>query len=279
MKEFQDALLLASDDERQALIEILFRRQLNPLDYVSVPEPSVIQDYEQRRLNQTLEQRFRFLAADGLTVLRGQSEQLEYRQVLLQVCRYLKLDASESFTTLELEAEIYLALLRKHIERLPARVYRQLTGQLRTSLAKSQYYLSLPQSLQQDPLRLCLKGGSAVALGAVVRPLVLRHMARTITLQIAKYEALKLATRQGGNLLSRLPSQVAVQVAGRRAAISVASYGTVRGICAFLGPALWVWFLSDLGWRAIATNYTRIIPAVFTLAQIRLTHAEGLEVA
>ena len=39
----------------------------------------------------------------------------------------------------------------------------------------------------------------------------------------------------------------------------------------FLGPALWSWFLADLGWRAIATNYGRVIPVVFTLAQIRLT--------
>ena len=27
----------------------------------------------------------------------------------------------------------------------------------------------------------------------------------------------------------------------------------------------------DLGWRAVASNYTRVIPVVFTLAQIRLT--------
>jgi len=37
-----------------------------------------------------------------------------------------------------------------------------------------------------------------------------------------------------------------------------------------LGPALWAWFFADLGWRAIATNYARVIPVVFTLAQIRL---------
>jgi len=34
-----------------------------------------------------------------------------------------------------------------------------------------------------------------------------------------------------------------------------------------------------LGWKAIATNYGRIIPIIFTLAQIRLTRGESLAAA
>jgi uncharacterized protein YaaW (UPF0174 family) len=279
VKEFQDALALASDGELRELIDILFRRQFNPIDYVATPDPGMVHHYDRCQLAQSLEQRFRFLAADGLTVLRGQCDRLEYRHVLLQVCRYLKLTVSESFTTLELEAEIYLALLRKTVERLPRRLYRQLTGQVQASLAQSSYYLSLPPTLKQDPLRLCMTGGGAFALSTVVRPWLLRTVARTVTLQVARYEAMRQLARQGGGVLFRLQNKLALQVAGQRAALSVASYGTIRGVCTVLGPALWVWFLSDLGWRAIATNYARIIPAIFTLAQIRLAHAEQLEAA
>jgi uncharacterized protein YaaW (UPF0174 family) len=56
--------------------------------------------------------------------------------------------------------------------------------------------------------------------------------------------------------------------------LTAARYGAVRTIFAFAGPALWGWFLADLGWRAIATNYGRIIPVIFALAQIRLTRED-----
>ena len=55
---------------------------------------------------------------------------------------------------------------------------------------------------------------------------------------------------------------------------NTARYTAVRGVFAFLGPVLWAGFIADLGWRAIATNYTRIIPVIFTLAQIRLTRSD-----
>jgi uncharacterized protein YaaW (UPF0174 family) len=50
-------------------------------------------------------------------------------------------------------------------------------------------------------------------------------------------------------------------------------------VFAVLGPVMWGWFFADLGWRAIATNYGRIIPTIFALAQIRLTRAECWEPA
>ncbi|NJL48809.1 MAG: hypothetical protein HC929_16690, partial [Leptolyngbyaceae cyanobacterium SM2_5_2] len=56
----------------------------------------------------------------------------------------------------------------------------------------------------------------------------------------------------------------------RGLALNAARYGATRTVLSVLGPALWAWFLADLGWRAIATNYGRVIPVVFTLAQIRL---------
>ncbi|HEY9874191.1 MAG TPA: hypothetical protein V6D12_12185, partial [Candidatus Obscuribacterales bacterium] len=62
-------------------------------------------------------------------------------------------------------------------------------------------------------------------------------------------------------------------------AMSAARYGATRSVFALIGPVMWGWFFADLGWRAIATNYGRIIPTIFALAQIRLTRAECWEIA
>ena len=61
--------------------------------------------------------------------------------------------------------------------------------------------------------------------------------------------------------------------------MSAARYSAVRSVFAFIGTMMWAWFFADLGWKAIATNYGRIIPTVFTLAQIRLTSTECWEIA
>jgi uncharacterized protein YaaW (UPF0174 family) len=45
-------------------------------------------------------------------------------------------------------------------------------------------------------------------------------------------------------------------------------------VLSLVGPALWGWFIADLGWKAIATDYGRIIPTIFALAQIRLTRED-----
>ena len=68
---------------------------------------------------------------------------------------------------------------------------------------------------------------------------------------------------------------VAARAASRGAIAAAGRYGAVRGLLACVGPALWTWFLADLGWRAVATNYGRVIPVVFAIAQIRLTRSEG----
>jgi uncharacterized protein YaaW (UPF0174 family) len=62
-------------------------------------------------------------------------------------------------------------------------------------------------------------------------------------------------------------------------AINAARYGAARSLLAFVGPALWMWFFADLGWRTVATNYSRVIPVIFTLAQIRLTRMADFQPA
>lgn len=274
MDELRTALELATEEELQDLTEILFSRRLNPLDYLQAPTPIAVQDQKREAWLDTLEHRFRFLAADGITVLKGKTSQITYRQVLLQVCRYLKLPYSTSLSTTDLEAEIFLSLLNRVWKKMPASEKKVLNQQLQRSFSQSTVARSPLENLPQDPLRLLLEGGSALAVTSVLRPVLLQQMAHQFAAYLATYEVASQAALRGGATVLQLQGQAALQAAQRGMTFSAARYGAVRSIFAFLGPALWIWFLGDLGWRAIATNYGRVIPTVFALAQIRLIHTE-----
>jgi uncharacterized protein YaaW (UPF0174 family) len=277
--ELRTALEWATDEELQDLTDILFRPKFNPLDYLHTPTPLQVQSQEREFWLDSLEDRIRFLAADGMTVLSGKSRHLTYRQILIQVCRYLKLPYKTSMSTVDLEAEIFLALLGRAWKELPASEKGELTLQLKKSLTKSQLLPELPLAAQQDPISLVVKGGTALAVSSLVRPMVLQLIARQFALHFARYQVAQQAAALGGAIATQVQQYVTVQMAGRGMAVSAARYTAVRGVFAFLGPTLWAWFFADLGWRAISTNYGRIIPTIYALAQIRLTRAECFELA
>lgn len=280
MDELRAALELATDDELQDLTAILFSRKFNPLDYVHTPEPIEIQSKGRKAWLDALEQRFRFLAADGVTVLRGRTSQVTYRQALIQVCKYLKIPYSEAITTVDLEAEVFLHLLGHVWKKLPEKDKQKLTAQIQRQLAKSPLKQPLPILLQKDPLGLLFKGGSALAVTSILQPLLLKQIARQFATHFATYEIARQAVVKGSEATAtQFPNYVALQMAKRGMAVNAARYGFVRGMFAFLGPMMWTWFFADLGWRTIATNYGRIIPTIFTLAQIRLTRTECWEFA
>jgi uncharacterized protein YaaW (UPF0174 family) len=276
LDELRDVLELATQDELEALTDILFRRQFNPLDYMYTPEPLDVQSQDWDEWLDSLEDRFRFLAADGITVLRGKSTQLGYRQILLQVCRYLKITYSQRLSTADLEAEIFLFLLNRAWKRLPEKEQKLLTGQVQQAITTAQLTQDLPPHWHNDPVGLVLKGGGAIALQSILRPFVLQALARHLAVQTATYEVAKQAVGHGGRAIA---TRVQAQMAQRGMVISAARYGAARSVFSVLGPAMWAWFVADLGWRSISTNYSRIIPVIFTLAQIRLTRAVCYEVA
>ena len=216
MDELRAALELATDEELSGLTDLLFCPKFNPLDYLQQPEVLALRAGDRSRWLDELEQRFRFLAADGLTVLQRKTDRLSYRMILIQVCRYLKLPYSSALSTMDLEAEIFLVLVQR-------------SG------------LELPSTSRS--VGTALKGGGAMAASTLVTPLVRRLAGQTLARQ-----GLTVAARQG-----------------------LLRYGVVRSAALMLGPAMWTWFLADVGWRSISTNYGRIIPMVFALAQIRLT--------
>jgi uncharacterized protein YaaW (UPF0174 family) len=274
MDELRAALELATDSELQELTEILFRRQFNPIDYINTPDPVIVQSGSRQDWLDALEERFRFLAADGMTVLRGKTQQVTYRQVLMRVARHLKLPYSPSLSTLDLEAELFLSLLQKLWRKLPKTEKKDLDRKIQVAWDKSGNTLSLPMNLRHDPVRLLLEGGTAVAISSL-RPII-QSMVQQVTLHFAAKAATQgLAQGAAKMVPQHLQRQLATQATRGGLAVGTARHGLARGAFAFLGTALWVWFFADLGWRTIATNYGRIIPTIFTLAQIRLTRDEA----
>ncbi|KGF71471.1 hypothetical protein DO97_19380 [Neosynechococcus sphagnicola sy1] len=279
MDELRAALELATEEELQELTTVLFSRRFNPLDYLQVPEPIVVQSQDRESWLTALEQRFRFLAADGVTVLRGKAGQITYRQALIQVCRYLKIVYSEVLSTTDLEAEIFLNLLSRTWKHMPRSQKAALTQRVQGTLMQSTATQQLPLSLHQDPIGLLIKGGGALAVSSVLRGVILRQIARQFALHCATYQVAQETLRGGAVVAAQIHNQVALQTARRSMTMTAARYGAVRGLFAVLGPALWAWFFADLGWRAIATNYARVIPTIFALAQIRLTRSDCFEPA
>lgn len=275
MDELRAALELATEEELQQLTELLFGRRFNPLDYVNTPQPIDVQSRDRDAWLDALERRFRYLAADGITVLRGKTGQVSYRQALIQVCRYLKIPYSKQLSTTDLEAEIFLSLLGRAWKRLPASEQEALTRRVQDALAQSEPMKPLPISVQKDPLGLLFKAGSALAVSSLIRPFLLGHIARQFALHFAQYQvARQTLIRGGAAAATQIQGHLAVQAANRGMAVTAARYGVTRSVLGFLGPVLWTWFLADLGWRAISTNYARIIPTIFALAQIRLTRSD-----
>ena len=278
MDELRAALELATEEELIQLTDILFRRKFNPLDYVQTPDPIEIQSRDREAWLDALEERFRFLAADGLTVLRGRTGEFTYRQALIQVCHYLKIPYSKKLTTTELEEEIFLNLMGRAWKRLPASEKKSLTARVQRSLAQSNLSEPLPVHIQHDPVGLLLKGGSALAVSSILKPILLEQLARQFAIHLARYQVAKETIVQGGAAAAaQFQNYLTLQTAKRGMAMNAARYGTTRSVFALLGPVLWGYFFADLGWRAIATNYGRIIPTIFTLAQIRLTRTECWE--
>lgn len=280
MDELRTALELATEEELQQLTQILFCRKFNPLDYLQTPDPIEIQSQDWETWIDSIDKRFRYLAADGFTVLRGKTQQFSYREALIRVCHYLKIPYSKQMSTTDIEAEIFLNLIGKAWKRLPSKEQKSLTARIQRSLAQSNPREPLLVQIEQDSLDLILKGSSAIAIGSVIKPWLLKQIAQQFATHFATYQAATSALVRGGTAVAaQIQNRVALQAAERGMAMSAARYGAVRTAFAFVGPVLWGWLVADIGWKAIATNYGRIIPVIFALAQIRLTRTECWEPA
>ena len=280
MDELRSGLELATDEELHMMTQLLFQPKFNPLDYLYTPQPVDVSKYERHKQIALLEQRFRYLAADGLTVLQKRTHQVSYHQTLLRICRHLKVRQYDGLSVAELESEVFLVLLEKTWNQLPKVEKKAVERSLYSAIASTEEFEHLPRLLQRKPISLLAKGGSALALSAVVRPWLLGQIAKQFALHMARYQVAKQTLVKGGlTVAAQVQSRAAAKVASQGMVSASARYGAMRGAMACLGPALWTWFAADLGWRAIATNYGRVIPVVFAIAQIRLTREVDWAVA
>ena len=273
MDELRSALVLATDEELLDLTELLFRPKFNPLDYVTTPSPVTVQGYDRAVQLNAIEKRFRFLAADGLTVLKGQTRSLNYRQVLMQICRHLKIAYTSDFTTIDLESEILLSLLQQACRKLSTKQYQDFNGQLQKALDQSELCKQLPEGTRREPLRLLITGGGVLAISSIVRPWLLRQITQQWAIHTARCLAAREVLASSGGILAHLHGRMVLAAASREVAVNAARYSAVRSVFSVISPALWGWLLLDLGWRSIAINYSRVIPFVFVIAQIRLTRS------
>ena len=280
MDELTAGLALATEDELQQITQILFHRRFNPLDYLQTPEPLYVQSQEWDVWVDDLDRRVRYLAADGLTVLRGRTQEISYREILIKVCHYLKIPYSRRMTATDIEAEIFLYLVTKAWDKLPPQEQSSLQVQICRALAASTPPEPLPLGWQNNSVKILLKGTGILAASSILKSWLLKHIAKQFALHFATYQAAKTALIKGGTTaVAGLGNQLALQAAKKGMAVNAARYGATRGIFSLLGPIVWSYFLADLGWKAIATNYSRVIPIVFTLAQIRLIRGDYLVIS
>ncbi len=274
LDELKAALALATEEELQQITQILFQRRFNPLDYWQTPEPLYIQSQDWDAWIDSLDQRFRYLAADGMSVIKKRTQELTYREILIKVCLYLKIPFSQRMITTDIEAEIFLHLVSKAWDKLPTQERYSLQQKISQSLTTANPPEALPVQLQYNPLTIILKGTGVIAVSSILKSWLLKHIARQFAFHFTAYQATKSALIKGGTAaVAGLQSQLALQAAKRGMAVNVARYGATRSIFSLLGPIMWGYFVADLGWKAIATNYSRVIPIIFTLAQIRLTRS------
>ena len=271
MDELTNVLALATDEELTQLANILFRRKFNPLDYLTTPPIQELQSWDRDELIAAIAKRFSFLAADGLTVLRRRTHDLSYRDVLERVCRHLDVKYSKRQTVEDIESELFLNLISNSWKKLSSQERANLDESMQAALTEADLQKSLPPDAQRSPMSLFVKGGSAIAMSTVVRSAVLNAIARQMAWHFATYQVGYEVLKAGGTAIAtRINAYVSTHIAKRGMAIAATQYTAARAVFSVITPALWGLFFADLGWRAIATNYGRIIPAIFIIAQIRL---------
>ncbi|KAI8464180.1 MAG: hypothetical protein J3K34DRAFT_474538 [Monoraphidium minutum] len=297
-QELWQVLDLCSDEHLEQLYAILYGASpFSPVvkTLVAQDEPAALQARGRASVMHKIESRFRFLSANSTSTLRGKWP--SYREALLLVRDRLGVECSGNLSTEDLEAELFLHILHNCAEYVDAQ--QDAAGANKAATAAASYEgdgmggcargraaarrPSLGERLLA-PLRLsvqellpgALKLGSAVTVSAVGRRAAERLGAQVlqqhVRWQAAAAAASAAAARAGGAAAAR---EAALAAAQRGLTSAAARYGAVRGAMAFVGPLMWGWLAVDLGMMAIGTDYSRIIKAVFVLAQARLLRTHG----
>ncbi|KAM2978960.1 hypothetical protein FF2_015699 [Malus domestica] len=283
--ELRSVLELATNSELYELERILFGPSyFSPLlksimSRTNVDYAMVEEDLDKREEFLTvLESRFLFLAADARSTIRGWRP--SYRNVLLTVRKELNIPCSSKLSTEDLEAEIFLHLLRDYSSEESGNFEGLLEfsepsdGQHSLQFGLSQWKVQALSALKVGAAELrsmFLKGGSIFTLAKIYQ-LLARKLSGKVFLEAAKYQLKRDFVRRGGQLAAiNLESGAALLAAKQGFAGATSRYLGLRSMMALLGPVLWGTFLADVVIQMLGTDYARILRAIYAFAQIRIT--------
>ncbi|KAI3435524.1 hypothetical protein D9Q98_001590 [Chlorella vulgaris] len=239
-----------------------------------------------------IDRKLRFLAADPGSTLRGRWP--AYRQVLLMIRDKLSIACPSTLRTHELEAEVFLHLLKEHADALgpsaapgsQAAAAAEFAGQGDGGAAGGAFSQEPPTLVQRllAPLRLgqeevmpaVTRLGSALAISNVQQALV-RTLGLNVWKSHVRYEAaLNIALSAGrAGVQGSLQGKVAVQAAKEGITAAVGRYAAARSLLSVLGPLVWASTAFELLSVSMGTDWSRVVKATFCIAQIRLLRTYG----
>ncbi|KAB2073209.1 hypothetical protein ES319_A07G068400v1 [Gossypium barbadense] len=283
--ELRVVLELATDEELYELQRILFGPSyFSPLlksilNKDDVEDMMIEENVEERdAFIAGLESRFLFLAADARSTLRGWRP--SYRNVLLSVRKKLNIPCSSKLSTEDLEAEIFLHLLRNYSSE-ESGTFPGLWENNNISNIQNSLELGLSQWKVQvlaagkvgatEFQSMVLKGGGIVTLAKLYQ-LLTKKLSGKVFLEAANYLMKKEALKKGGQVVATSVESRAALLAAKQGFVGAASrYVGLRSMMNLFGPLFWGTFLADVVIQMLGTDYARILRAIYGFAQIRIT--------
>ncbi|XVF53714.1 hypothetical protein PTKIN_Ptkin05aG0120800 [Pterospermum kingtungense] len=248
--ELRMVLELATDAELYELQRILFGPSyFSPLlksiiNKDDVEDVKIEENVEEREaFIEALESRFLFLAADARSTLRGWRP--SYRNVLLSVRKRLNVPCSSKLSTEDLEAEIFLHLLREYSSEksgtFPGLWENNNISNIQNSLelGLSQWKVDVFASGKAGAAAfqsMILKGGGLITLAKLYQ-LLTKKLSGKVFLEAANYLMKKEALKKGQQVAAiSVESRAALLAAKQGFAGAASRYVGLRSMMSLLGP-------------------------------------------
>lgn len=305
--DLQYVLELASDDELEELCDCLHEASVfSPVGksmYMMHDRRYGFCDEVSTRLDMEMyiESRFRFLAADALSVFTSSKETRAwptYRDILLDIKKRLGVPCSSVLATADLESEIFLHVLSQHAEYVGYSHDTSTAASIALDCVDTQHQDDTPTSVPQrkkaplHQLKTAVKATllSPISIGykdvvpAVAKVAttlamtrvqldVLGRVARVVVQRAIHHRAVVSHALQNGS--REFASRVAVETAKQRLIRAVTKYTALRQLFVCIGPLMWISTAWDLAKLSLGTDYARLTRTVFMMAQIRLVRTRG----
>ncbi|KAJ9531628.1 hypothetical protein QJQ45_021777 [Haematococcus lacustris] len=218
-----------------------------------------------------IEARFRFLAADSNSLLRGARP--SYREALLAIRERLGVRCSSNLSTFDLETELFLHILQHCVEHVQGP--GDLGGAHEAAAVALQEGDGMSQQSEPSSSSSHEGGGAwgawAQRFTAPIR-FGLDELGPALVKLGSAYDGVgasalgAVARGGGGAVASAWGRQAALEAAQKGLTVATARYSAVQpllaeqGMLSFLGPVMWGWLAVDLALKSIGTDYARITP-------------------